>query len=98
MSSRKVFKELLRTVDKYVTKVSNNNIWRNFIIQEFRREEDPETPSSTRNATAPENPSKMSLEFLLNAAQDYTYLVKCIHENKVRMQVILLNHLIYNKK
>lgn len=65
----RVYRALLRTIDRRITAVSGNTLWRDFVAKEFRRhskETDPEV-----------------VQALLQEAEDYAALVESIHRHKV---------------
>lgn len=67
------YRSLLRAVDAYVTRVNGNTMWREHIRSEFRR-----------NASCAEPEAGG----LLQLAEEYAYLLRCVHEHKASDQAI----------
>ncbi len=61
---------LLRAVDRNITSVTGNHLWRNFIASEFRKHRDDTDASRIQQH--------------LQLAKDYAFLITSVREHKVR--------------
>lgn len=63
------YRSILRAVDKHITAVTGNPLWRNHIIEEFRKNSAESSPSRANS--------------FIQLAKDHAFLLNSIHEYKV---------------
>lgn len=69
VEARHALRSVLRVVNQHLTKVNNNKLWRDHIIQQFRQ-------------AAKSDPAEQ--QQMLQQAKDYAYLVTSVQEHRVR--------------
>jgi len=72
LMSQRALRSLLRTVDKYITRASGSQLWRNYVLDQFRLHKDSSDSPRT--------------EYLVSCAEEYAELVHAVHDYKVRFE------------